>query len=107
MPSFSSSLVRGLLSLCHLICRTSKNGAGLHVENEAATVSFTVCLRYQLLYSLSDRCSGNGQVCNLGVSLYFKKLPNDRSCIHIAQNTPNLSWCNDSLWIGVDFFADP
>lgn len=38
MLSFSSSLVRGLLSLCPLTCRTRKNGAGSHVENEEATV---------------------------------------------------------------------
>ena len=38
MLSFSSSLVRGLSSLCPLTCRTSKNGAGSHVEHKEATV---------------------------------------------------------------------
>jgi hypothetical protein len=57
----------------------------------------TYCLfAVSAFYSLSDRCSGNSQACNLGVSLYFKKLPNNHSCIHIVQHTANLSSCNDT-----------
>ena len=62
MLSFSASLVRGLLSRCPLTCRTSKNGAGSHVESEEATVflvfvcGISCCTRYQAGVQEMVRC---------------------------------------------------
>jgi len=62
MLSFSSSLVRGLLSPRPLTFRTSKNGAGSHVENEEATAfllfvcGISCCTRYETGVQEMVRC---------------------------------------------------